>query len=106
MGTIRSKAMTDSARDEECTVRIVGICNYRTDTTIWAHLPDESKGGSTKADDISGCYSCQACHDAMDGRRKTALTAEDREFYMRRAMVRTWRRLLDKGIVTIKGVRA
>jgi hypothetical protein len=34
------------------------------------------------------------------------LSAEEREWYMRRAMLRTWRRLLEKKIITIKGVAA
>ena len=106
MGTIRSKALTESAQGEECTLRLAGICSYRTDTTVWAHLPDESKGGSTKADDISGCYACQACHDVIDGRCRThTLTAEDREWYMRRAQTRSMRRLLEKGILILKGMK-
>jgi len=106
MGKIVSKAVRDSARDEQCTVNIAGVCSYRTDTTVFAHLPDESKGMGTKSDDLSGCYACMACHDVLDGRRRHVLSAEEREWYMRRAMVRTWRRLLEKKIITIKGVAA
>ncbi|HEJ3062520.1 DUF1364 family protein [Pseudomonas aeruginosa] len=103
MGTIVSKAVRDSARGEECTLQIAGVCNHNWDTTVFAHLPDESKGMGTKADDLSGCYACHACHDALDARRKNPLQAEEREWYMRRAMVRTWRRLHDKGLLKIKG---
>ncbi|MFU4461635.1 nuclease domain-containing protein [Pseudomonas aeruginosa] len=106
MAKIASKAVRDAARDEECTVRIAGICNYRTDTTVFAHLPDESKGMGEKADDLSGCFACSACHDALDGRRKHDLSAEEVEWYMRRALVRTWRRLFEKRVMTIKGAAA
>lgn len=105
MGSIVSNAVRDSARDEDCTLNIAGVCNYQPETTVFAHLPDESKGMGTKADDLSGCYACHACHDAIDNRSKNALPAEEREWYMRRAMVRTWRRLHDKGLLLIKGAK-
>lgn len=105
MGTIASKAVRDSARGEACTLQIAGVCNGNWDTTVFAHLPDESKGIGTKSDDLSACYACHACHDMLDGRQRNALSAEDREWYMRRAMVRTWRKLHEKGLLTIKGVR-
>lgn len=104
MGTIVSKPVRDSARDEPCTLQIAGVCNYDWSTTVFAHLPDESKGMGTKADDLSGCYGCHACHDVIDARRNSVLSQEDREWYMRRAMVRTWRRLYEKGFLKIKGV--
>ncbi|MWV17544.1 DUF1364 family protein [Pseudomonas sp. L-22-4S-12] len=106
MGSIVSNAVRDSARDENCTLNIAGVCNYQPETTVFAHLPDESKGMGTKSDDLSGCYACHACHDAIDSRSKSGLSAEDREWYMRRAMVRTWRRMHDKGLLVIKGVRS
>lgn len=105
MGTIRSQALRDAAEGEQCTLNIAGVCNYQPDTVCLAHLPDESKGMATKADDLSSCLSCSACHDVIDGRVKGVITPEEREYYMRRAMVRTWRRLLEKGVITIRGVK-
>ena len=106
MGTIKSKPLRDSARDEPCTLRIVDTCNGYWATTVLAHLPDESNGMGTKSDDISSCYACSSCHALIDNPGSMLLSKEDREWYMRRAMVRTWRRLLEKGIVSIKGVTA
>lgn len=103
---IRSKALRDSAKGEECTLNIVSCCNYDTMTTVLCHLPDESHGMSLKSDDISSCYGCEACHAAIDGRLKVELSEEERQFYMRRAQIRTWRRFIDKGLITIKGVKA
>ena len=105
MGSIVSNTVRQSARGEECTLNIAGVCNYQPETTVFAHLPDESKGMGPKADDLSGCYACHACHDAIDNRSKSTLPAEVREWYMRRAMVRTWRRLHDKGLLLIKGAK-
>lgn len=101
---IVSKPLRDSARGEECTFAIPGVCNHNTETVVLCHLPDESSGMGTKADDISAAYGCHACHDAID-RRNNWPDDGMREWYMRRAMTRTWRRLVDLGIVTIKGVR-
>lgn len=104
---MKSKAIRQSAEGEDCTLNIVGVCNYNPKTTVLAHLPDESKGMGRKSDDISACYACSDCHDVIDGRDMKKLTAlvesGDLEWYMRRAMVRTWRRLVDKGFIIIKG---
>ena len=53
---MRSNAIRMSAKGEECTLNIVGVCNYNAETTVLCHLPDESKGMSHKADDISAAY--------------------------------------------------
>lgn len=60
----------DSANGEECHVRLIGVCNGRTDTTVWSHFPglDADRGMGLKALDLCGTYACAACHDAVDGR--------------------------------------
>lgn len=105
MGTIVSKKARESARDEACTLQIVRVCNGDWSTTVLAHLPDETNGMGTKSDDISSCYACGTCHTLIDSPGDIRITSEEREWYMRRAMVRTWRRMLAKGIMTIKGVK-
>lgn len=66
----KQQSIRDSARDEECSVRIVGVCNGRTDTTVWSHFPgiDGDRGMGMKALDLCGAYACAACHDVVDGR--------------------------------------
>ena len=61
----------DSARGEECTVRIVGACTYDPARTIWSHAPLQAagKGRSLKAVDIAGAYCCTACDEVIDGQR-------------------------------------
>ncbi|KUM02814.1 hypothetical protein AWB61_03095 [Chromobacterium sp. F49] len=98
-----SQAIRDSAAGETCTLQIAGICNGRADTTVLCHLPDESHGMGRKADDVSSCYGCSTCHDVIDGRVPCDWQPGEKDFYMRRAMVRTLRRLLAKGLITIKG---
>ena len=107
MKPIRSQKIRDSARGEKCTLQIPGVCNSNKDTTVLAHLPDESKGMGRKADDISAWYACSSCHDAIDGRNPHAWVTilEDRDWYMRRAMVRTWRAMIESGLITIAGYK-
>lgn len=78
---------------------IAGVCNYNPETVVLAHLPDESKGMGTKADDISACFACSACHDYIDGRGGSKMALQDTEWYMRRAVVRTLRVWIEKGLL-------
>lgn len=67
----KSQSIRDSAKGEECTVRIVGACNHDSSTSVWSHLPslDGGRGMGLKAIDECGAISCSACHDVVDGRR-------------------------------------
>lgn len=103
-GRINSPAIRDSAAGEECTLQIAGVCNGRTDTTVLCHLPDESHGMARKADDISSAFGCDACHAVLDGRAPYNWQPGEKDFYMRRGIVRTLRRLREKGLLIIKGV--
>lgn len=105
MGTIKSQPMRDAAKGEDCTLNIARVCNYNPETTVLSHLPDESNGMGTKSDDISSCFACLSCHQLIDSPGDIRLTSEEREWYMRRAQNRTMRRMLAKGIMTIKGVK-
>ena len=101
---IRSKKIREAARGQDCTFNIAYVCNYDNSTTVLAHLPDESHGIGQKADDISAAFACSACHDALDGRDGKLhflLQTGDREYYMRRAMVRTWRKLIEMGVIKL-----
>jgi hypothetical protein len=101
---IESSKIRAAAKGQECTLNIAGVCSYDDTTTVLCHLPDESHGVGRKSDDLSACFGCSSCHDALD-RRSGGLPDDEREFYMRRAMVRTWRILVDMGIIAIKGVK-
>ena len=61
----------DSARGEECTVRIVGACTGKPEQTIWSHAPLQAagKGRGIKAVDVAGAYCCTTCDAVVDGQR-------------------------------------
>jgi len=98
---IKSRKLKQSAKGEECTFNIVGVCNYNEETVVLCHLPDESKGMGKKSDDISSAYGCYSCHDAIDGRKASSEYAEHSEWYMRRAQTRTLRRFVEQGLVKV-----
>jgi hypothetical protein len=69
----------DSARGEECTVRIAGVCRGGTEHTIWSHAPlgAAGKGRSIKSLDLAGAYCCTACDAALDqAQRPPGMTRE------------------------------
>jgi hypothetical protein len=61
-----SKKLRDSARGQLCMVRIPGVCNFNTETTILAHL--NGGGAGTKKSELFGAFCCSDCHDVLDGR--------------------------------------
>lgn len=100
-------AIRQAARGELCAVQIAGICRHDAEHTVLAHLPHGGGIMGGKVDDLSSCFACDACHACIDGVRPwPGEEGEHREWYLRRAMVRTWRRLVEKGVITIKGVKA
>lgn len=102
---MKSKQLRDSARGQECCFQIVGVCNFNPETTVLAHLPDESNGIGKKSDDISSAFACSSCHDAVDSRMKCDEYQGYKYFYNNRAMVRTWRKWVDMGLIVIKGLK-
>jgi len=97
-----SKVIRDSARGEDCTLRIPGACNYNPETTVLAHVPCGMGGMGMKSPDLIAVYACSGCHDALDSR--TGIEAEGWEVV--RALAETQMRLLEKGIISVKGVKA
>lgn len=72
-------AIRDSARGEECHMRLEGICNGDPETTVWSHWPGLAgdRGMGLKSLDLAGCYTCSACHDAIDGRGNISVPRTD-----------------------------
>jgi hypothetical protein len=60
--------ITESARGEECQVRVIGICNFDPATTVWSHANGlaAGKGIGMKSLDLLGTYACFRCHALID----------------------------------------
>ena len=52
------------ARDQQCTLRISGVCNGDPATTVLAH--GKGAGMGTKLHDECACHACSECHYYLD----------------------------------------
>jgi len=91
--------LRESAKGEECLIRLPGVCNHNPDTTVFCHYRLNT-GGSIKPDDFQGAYGCSSCHDEIDRRTRK------HEFdYVRLAHAegcfRTQKKLIEKGLVRL-----
>lgn len=100
---VRSKAITQSAKGQSCTLRLPGICLHDSSTVVLCHLPGHIPGA--KGDDTHAVFGCRACHDRIDGRglgraeRYPAMILDA----MLRALSETHHRLIEAGLIAVKG---
>lgn len=99
LNATKSRKVLNEAKGKDCTLNIVGVCNYDPSTTVAAHLPDETHGLALKADDVAAvCWACSNCHDVIDGRAKWPENEKPHEdMYLLRALQRTIRGLFNVG---------
>ena len=101
---IVSKALRNSARGKNCTLRIPGVCNSNPETTVLAHVPCGLSGWGMKGPDNISCYACSDCHDAIDGRNFQA-TAHWDAYDLIRAVSETQTLMIHEGLLIIKDVK-
>lgn len=94
--------ITDSARGQECQVRIIGVCNGNNETVVWAHANGllAGKGIGMKSKDILGAYACESCHNYYDRRVFSHAEEYDKvklDFY--EGHLRSLAILVEKGLV-------
>jgi hypothetical protein len=96
---LRSQRLRDSARGQQCTLQIPGVCSQNPETTVLAHLDGEEKGVGLKVDDYLGCFACSSCHSAIDGHK---LSLEEKLWYEHRALRRTLKRWVSMGLLVVR----
>lgn len=104
--SIRCSRIRNAARGQRCTIRLPGgICSYDDTTTVFCHFSYATSGMGMKPSDLSGAFGCAKCHAVVDGLVKwpDALLRVDAEWCKARGMVETWHRLIEMGIVSIRG---
>tara|TARA_R110000851_G_C12968055_1_gene555021 strand:- start:42 stop:329 length:288 start_codon:yes stop_codon:yes gene_type:complete len=94
-----SKKIRNSARDEDCSLRL-GTCSS-PETVILAHV-GRNRGIGIKCADYFAVYACFNCHDIIDGRVKSDLTKDEINSEKIRALEETQGKLIDKGLLVIK----
>ncbi len=89
-----------SAKGEVCTA-MSSHCNRDKKTVILAH--DRGGGLALKQPDIFACYACSTCHDVLDDRTRHEYSPDELELLSHRAVRRTQKILLRKGLITYAG---
>lgn len=87
----------ESARGQECQVRIGDYCNRNPETTVLAHIGGGGMGA--KSHDIHGAYCCSSCHDILDGRMPTSHRPDDLKLWHLEAVIRTQLMMLNDGLI-------
>lgn len=89
-----------AARGRGCMIRLPGICNHNSETTVLAHVRLAGVSGmGIKADDLLGAWACSACHDAIDRRSHADLDRDAVRLAHLEGMVRTIAQLRKEGLV-------
>lgn len=99
----KSTPIRRSARGEDCTLMIPGVCNCDPETVVLCHsnrLAD-GKGMGLKAPDTEAAYGCSCCHDVLDGRRPLPgwMTRDQLDATFDRARAITQAKLKQKGLM-------
>ncbi|MER2492332.1 DUF1364 domain-containing protein [Catenovulum sediminis] len=99
--TLKSKKLRDSAKGQECQVRIPGICNHNPETVVLAHV-GKSSGMAQKSDDIHATFACFDCHDALDKRQNNDFfIPEEIELFAWHGVQRTQKIWLEMGLIEV-----
>lgn len=97
----RQNKLTKAARGRDCQIRVPGVCNGDPETTVLAHfrMSGTRCGTGLKPNDLQGAWACSACHDAVDGRRKTEFNHHELRVMHLEGVVRTIDILVSEGKV-------
>lgn len=90
-----------SAKGEDCTLRLIGICNGNPETTVFCHI-GKIRGMGIKCSDNFGIYACSSCHDVLDGRARDNGMNPNLDADKLRGLEETQLKLIDKGLLVIK----
>ncbi len=93
--------ITDSARNQVCTVRLPGICNFDQSTTVFAHISGIRFGHGTGIKTKIGAYACSSCHALLDSREKRpeGMTKQDVKLAHYEGVIETMIKLEEQGLV-------
>lgn len=94
-----SKKLRNSARGQDCQIRIPGVCNFNPETTVLAHVGKSGMG--QKANDYEATFGCSDCHNAIDYRVKTGWHRDELERFANDGMRRTWAIWIEMGLIKV-----
>lgn len=96
-GKVR-QTIRDSAKGEECTVRLACWGDVIWSHARWGHA---GRGKGTKALDLCGAYACVGCDQVFDGQRQrpAGMTQEQVDLAWLHGHMRSLVRLAQKGLL-------
>lgn len=98
---MKTSKIRQSARGQDCLVRVPGICNGNPETVVLAHI--NGGGAGMKAHDIHGAYCCSDCHTFLDGGYVKTTTRQYRDLLHLEGIVRTQLKLIEAGFIEVRG---
>lgn len=72
---VASNKLRKSAKGQDCTLRLVGVCNFNSETTVLAHIGFDS-GWATKCSDNMAVFACSSCHAEIDSKGRDAYASD------------------------------
>lgn len=92
----------ESARGQQCQIRLAGVCNHNPETVVLAHYRMAGTCGmGMKPNDIQAAYACSRCHDAVDGRLKTDWSHDELQTAFAEGVMRTQQLLIKQGLLKV-----
>ncbi|MXF27973.1 DUF1364 domain-containing protein, partial [Escherichia coli] len=97
-----------AARGRECQVRILGVCNGNSETSVLAHIRLAGLCGTgIKPPDLIATIACSACHDEIDRRTHFVDAAYAKECALegmaRTQVIRTIQNWQEQGMPVLRG---
>ena len=94
-------SLRKQAKYRGCTVRIPGVCNFNSASTVLAHIRLVGVSGiGVKSPDLLGAWCCSSCHDEVDGRtHKSGMTRDELRLAHYDGMARTIVQLEKEGLI-------
>lgn len=89
-----------AAMGQQCTLRLVGHCNFNPETTVACHI-GKSRGMALKCGDNMTIFACSSCHDVIDGRVKHDISKGELAEDKLRALEETQQILIDMGLISV-----
>ena len=93
--------LTKAARGQECTIQLFPYCTMNVEETVLAHAPSEDKCMSKKSPDWWGADACYACHQIVDGHRKSDIPNDEVYRDHIRGVFRTIKRRIEQGLIKV-----
>jgi len=98
---LRSKKIRDSAKGEDCTLRLSPNCTDEWGAVVLCHVGKLS-GTSAKCHDTFAVYGCNYCHDIIDSRVKTDIAKGQIAREKLRALEETQSKFIQKNLIQVK----